>query len=135
MNSITTVEQCSDYLFLSPVHNMKFRTKSGATICAPSVLQKTSLQQQNHAEATTPHIPTIKRKAEDPACDDMKRQKIGRIDQVWPLAQFFPFPFCTKSLICLEGKSMTSRLGNTFLLSFLLATLSSPSRTHEGFLG
>merc|ERR1719295_2124876 len=63
------------------VHNMKFRTKSGATICAPSVLQKTSLQQQNQNEATTPHIPTIKRKAEDPACDDMKRQKIGRIDQ------------------------------------------------------
>ena len=22
--------------------------------------------------------------------------------QVWPLTQFFPFPFCKKSLICLE---------------------------------
>ena len=28
-------------------------------------------------------------------------------NQVWPLTQFFLFPFCTKSLmICLEGKSM-----------------------------
>ena len=27
--------------------------------------------------------------------------------QVWPLTQFFLFPFCEKLLICLEGKSMT----------------------------
>ena len=27
--------------------------------------------------------------------------------QVWPLTQFFLFPFCKKSLVCLEGKSMT----------------------------
>ena len=28
-------------------------------------------------------------------------------DQVWPLTQFFLFPFCENSLICLEGKSMS----------------------------
>ena len=27
--------------------------------------------------------------------------------KVWPLTQFFLFPFGEKSLICLEGKSMT----------------------------
>ena len=35
--------------------------------------------------------------------------------QVWPLTQFFPFPFRKKSLICLEGKSMTPHRGNTIL--------------------
>ena len=33
--------------------------------------------------------------------------------QVWPLTQFFLFPFCKNSLICLEGKSMTPHRGNT----------------------
>ena len=37
--------------------------------------------------------------------------------QVWPLTQFFLFPFCIKSLICLEGKSMTPRRGNTIMCS------------------
>ena len=36
-------------------------------------------------------------------------------DQVWPLIHFFLFPFCENSLICLEGKSMTPRRGNTIL--------------------
>ena len=35
--------------------------------------------------------------------------------QVWSLTQFFLFPFCEKSLICLEGKSMTPHRGNTIL--------------------
>ena len=35
--------------------------------------------------------------------------------QVWPLTQFFLFPFCENSLICLEGKSMTPHRGNTIL--------------------
>ena len=35
--------------------------------------------------------------------------------QVWPLTQFFLFPFCKNSLICLEGKSMTPHQGNTIL--------------------
>ena len=34
-------------------------------------------------------------------------------EQVWPLTQFFLFPFCENSLICLEGKSMTPHRGNT----------------------
>ena len=36
--------------------------------------------------------------------------------QVWTLTQFFLFPFGKKSLICLEGKSMTPFRGNTILL-------------------
>merc|ERR1712079_139783 len=35
--------------------------------------------------------------------------------QVRPLTQFFLFPFCENSLICLEGKSMTPHRGNTIL--------------------
>ena len=35
--------------------------------------------------------------------------------QVWPLTQFFLFPLCKKSLICLEVKSMTPYRGNTIL--------------------
>ena len=35
--------------------------------------------------------------------------------QVWPLTQFFLFPLCKNSLICLEGKSMTPSRGNTIL--------------------
>ena len=31
----------------------------------------------------------------------------GGVQQVWPLTHFFLFPFSEKSLICLEGKSMT----------------------------
>ena len=44
---------------------------------------------------------------------------------LWPWAKpsawsmtglnFFLFPFCEKSLICLEGKSMTPHRGNTIL--------------------
>ena len=37
------------------------------------------------------------------------------VTQVWPLTQFFLFPFCENSLICLEGKSMTPHRGNTIL--------------------
>ena len=33
--------------------------------------------------------------------------------QVWPLTQFFLFPFCKNSLICMKGKSMTPHRGNT----------------------
>ena len=33
--------------------------------------------------------------------------------QVWPGLNFFMFPFCKRSLICLEGKSMTPHQGNT----------------------
>ena len=39
-----------------------------------------------------------------------RRQK-----EVWPLTQFFLFPFGEKSLICLEGKSMTPHRGDTIL--------------------
>ena len=35
--------------------------------------------------------------------------------KVWPLAQFFLSPFLKRSLICLEGKSMTPSWGNTIL--------------------
>ena len=35
--------------------------------------------------------------------------------QVWPLTQFFLFPFCKKYLICLEGKLMTPHWENTIL--------------------
>ena len=37
--------------------------------------------------------------------------------QVWPSTQFFLFPCCKKSLICLEGKSMTPRRGNILFYS------------------
>ena len=39
------------------------------------------------------------------------------VAQVWLLTQFFLFPFCKKSLISLEGKSMTPCRGNTILYS------------------
>ena len=42
------------------------------------------------------------------------------------------FFFCKKSLVCLQGKSMTRSLGKHFSLSFLPATPSSLSRTLEG---
>ena len=75
---------------------MKFRTKSGATICAPSFLQKTSQQQQNQTE--TPQTPAVKRKAEDPACDDMKRQKIVCGHKSADLGlQFFKYIFWLKN--------------------------------------
>ena len=46
---------------------------------------------------------------------------------------FFLFPFCEKSMICLEGKSMTPHRGNTtHSLPFLSATPSSPSQTFGG---
>ena len=35
--------------------------------------------------------------------------------QVWPLTQFFLFPFYKKIFLCLEGKSMTPCRGNTYL--------------------
>ena len=44
-----------------------------------------------------------------------KKYEILRSCQVWPLTQFFLFPFCENSLICLEGKSMTPHRGNTIL--------------------
>ena len=40
---------------------------------------------------------------------------IGTDKQVWRLTQFFPVSFCKKSLICLEGKSMTPLRENTIL--------------------
>ena len=40
---------------------------------------------------------------------------ISAMYQVWQITQFFLFPFCKKSLICLEGKSMTTHRGNTIL--------------------
>ena len=36
-----------------------------------------------------------------------QKRKAEDTDQVWPLTQYFLFPFCESSLICLEGKSMT----------------------------
>ena len=36
--------------------------------------------------------------------------------QVWSLTQFFSVSFCKKSLICLEGKSMTPCRGDTIIL-------------------
>ena len=45
----------------------------------------------------------------------MLDQGINYAVQVWPLTQFFLFPFYENSLICLEGKSMTPHLGNTIL--------------------
>ena len=46
----------------------------------------------------------------------LKYQQTGlEIHQVWPLTQFFLFPFCKNSMICLEGKSMTPHRGNTIL--------------------
>ena len=43
------------------------------------------------------------------------RRTLGAVPQVWPLTQFYLFPFCENSLICLEGKSMTPHRGNTIL--------------------
>ena len=37
------------------------------------------------------------------------------VQQVWPPTRFFLFPFWKKSLICLEGKSMTPHQGYTIL--------------------
>ena len=47
---------------------------------------------------------------------DQLALKYGRpYAQVWPLTQFFLFPFCENSLIYLEGKSMTPHRGKTIL--------------------
>ena len=40
----------------------------------------------------------------------------SRTSQVWPLTKFFLLAFCRKLLICLEGKSMTPRWGNTLVI-------------------
>ena len=50
---------------------------------------------------------TVGRSRRDIMIYDAKNGNVDRAVQVWPLTQFFLFPFCTKSLmICLEGKSM-----------------------------
>ena len=46
---------------------------------------------------------------------ELAMQGEAEVSQVWPLTHFFLFPFCENSLICLEGKSMTHRWGNTIL--------------------
>ena len=43
------------------------------------------------------------------------------LQQVWPISQFFLFPFCKRSLICQEGKSMSPHRG---LFSFVLPSNS-----------
>ena len=52
----------------------------------------------------------------------MSRMRSWYPRQVWPLNPCVLFPFCTKSLICLEGKSMSP-------LSGRYSTLSSNSLT------
>ena len=47
--------------------------------------------------------------------------------QVWPLTQFFLFPFCGNSLICLQINDPSLRKNYSF--PFLPATPSSPSQT------
>ena len=47
--------------------------------------------------------------------ESWKRRSAELAYQVWQLTQFFLFPFCENSLICLEGKSMTPHWGNTIL--------------------
>ena len=42
---------------------------------------------------------------------------------------FFLFPFCEKSLICLEDKSMTPHRGNTILFSSSTNSLLYPARS------
>ena len=52
-------------------------------------------------------------------------------EQVWPLAQFFMFPFCENSLICSEGKSMTPSWETLFCSvppSNSLVSVSDPGR-------
>ena len=52
--------------------------------------------------------------------------------QVLPLTQFFLFPLCENSLICLEGKSMTPHRGNTIL--FRSSQQLPRLRPSKGFL-
>ena len=51
------------------------------------------------------------------------------IFQVWPLTQFFLFPFCKKKS---RGQFNDPSSGKHYSLAFLPATPSSPSRTLEG---
>ena len=50
-----------------------------------------------------------------PAVQNITRKNFSEfyLRQVWPPTDFFLLPFCEKSLICLEGKSMTPLRGNT----------------------
>ena len=47
---------------------------------------------------------------------------------------FFLFPFCEKSLICLEGKSMTPHWGNTILFRSSQQLPRLRLRPSKGFL-
>ena len=64
------------------------------------------------------HSHVLVDKLKDHSCHfyiHIRFKKQVMVYQVWPLTQFFMFPFCKISLICLEGKSMTPHRGNTIL--------------------
>ena len=56
------------------------------------------------------------------------------VTQVWSLSQFFLFPFCEKSFICLVGKSMTPFRGDTILFRSSQQLPHLRLRPLEGFL-
>ena len=58
----------------------------------------------------------------------------GGPDQVWPLSNSFFVCFCKKSLICLEGKSMTPHRGNTSLFHSSQQLPRLRLRPSKGFL-
>ena len=59
-----------------------------------------------------------KPRAFQPPIDSLDDYPINQLRLIFnqvALTQYFLFPFCEKSLICLEGKSMTPHQGNTIL--------------------
>ena len=84
----------------------------------PAGLQSGSEAKVVTCDVSDTHLELAQKHWEMAGVADLIHFKLGPASdslQVWPLAQFFLIPFCKNSLICLEGKSMTTHWRNTIL--------------------
>ena len=104
---------------------LRRKTDTGSVTCPPSPAA-------NSPQQVALHLPSSPKQAKmetnqhtqivmspgikvEPHAPDLLQPSFTK-QQVWPLTQFFClFPFCKKSLICLEGKSMTPHPGGTIV--------------------
>ena len=124
------------YKHLKDVHKCSgpaYREKFGQSMMSHEVtftckIKDCSEESLHHYRGISKHL---QKYHEGLAPKDYFAQHVYEKSQVWPLTQFFVFPFCENSLICLEGKSMTPHRGNTVLSQQLPRLRLGPSK---GFL-